>query len=377
MRTARFAPPSLPQPQQGFVLPVVLVLLALMMSVAIGVVWMLDQQRTSVALQRKQLQAQQDMQATEATLKYLLATRPFNNGGLAANVFSPTPLYQDDLNAKETLLLDGRWYQGVGQTRFSLQDQSGLAPLNYSNDELKLLDKLLASEGIAINERQHLMDTLNDYIDADDLKRLNGAESSDYRRAGLPPPANRSLQLPQELANVLDWQKYHLSKSAFLDKVAILRGGSWLNLNTSPVDVLRLHPSISQEVAQKIVDGRPWSSITTLNKSLKTNFPDANGESFFYTPGFVIRIRVQHPDYPLMRDQLIVLKRNHNLTPDKLVVDPNTPAPNLFDLSPWRIMYVLDYPVDRTAALPPVSKTGVELFSPPNLPATTGHTTKP
>ena len=376
MRTARFTPPSLPQPQQGFVLPVVLVLLALMMSVAIGVVWMLDQQRTSVALQRKQLQAQQDMQATEATLKYLLATRPLSTMGLATNVFSPSPLYQDTSSLKENLLLDGRWYQGIGQTRFSLQDQSGLAPINNTNDELKLLDKLLTTEGVAIGERQHLIDTLNDYIDTDDLKRLNGAESSDYRRAGLPPPPNRPFQLPQELTNVLDWQKYHWFRPSFLDKVTILKGGSWVNLNTSPAEILRLHPTINAELAQKIVNGRPWSSISSLNKALKLNLPEGNGEGFLYKPGYAIRIRLQNPDYPLVHDCFILLKRSHNLTSDR-ITDPNALSATLLNLSPWRIMYVLDYPVDRTAALPPVSKTGVELFSPPNLPATTGHTTKP
>ena len=183
--------------ETGFVLPVVLVLLAIMTGVIFGIVALTDNARKQTLQQKQQWQAEQEILATESIVKYLLAVHPLDSVGLDPTKIALKQLYQENspMTGKE-LLFDGRWYKGVGQAQFSLQDQIGLAPINYTDDETKLLDKLLALQGLKIDERQRLLDALADYIDPDDLKRLNGAEAADYRKAGMSPPANRPLQIP-------------------------------------------------------------------------------------------------------------------------------------------------------------------------------------
>ena len=364
------------KPQEGFILPVVIVLLAILMTVIVAIVEVTDRQRQTLIIQRQQLQAQQELLATEALLKYLLAVAPLNKRGLNTEVYSPLKVYQEDKATGRELLLDGRFYQGVGQAIFSLQDQSGLAPLNYVDDELHLLDQLLQQQGLNLTQRQQLIDTLGDYIDEDNLKRLNGAETKEYQRLGLAAPANRPLQSPQELANVFAWRDSGVLTADFLTKVTLIKGGAYVNVNTSPALLLSFYPKISPELAKRIVAGRPWSSVETLNERLGVALPVDSFKGLLVYPGTVIRLHIQHPQLPWGHDILLQLKRDHGVTPEK-IQDYGKAWFSQLELTPWRIKYVLDYPVDRTVAAPPVQQTQLKIFSTTYLsPATTDTHTK-
>ena len=68
---------------------------------------------------------------------------------------------------------------------------------------LDLLRKYLEVKGVDLNERDRMIDTLLDYVDPDDLPRLNGAESDqDYH------PRNALLQRIEELKEVKGWEKF-------------------------------------------------------------------------------------------------------------------------------------------------------------------------
>src|SRR5205823_15084230 len=85
------------------------------------------------------------------------------------------------------------------------QDARGLINLNFgSADDLFAL---LGLFGIPVEERSPLAAKLQDYIDADSLTRLNGAEAPQYGDAGLDPPANAPLRTPWEVRRILDWDK--------------------------------------------------------------------------------------------------------------------------------------------------------------------------
>lgn len=68
---------------------------------------------------------------------------------------------------------------------------------------LALLRKYLEVKGVDLNERDRMMDTLLDYVDPDDIPRLNGAEAGPGYE-----PRNALLQRIEELKLIPGWEKF-------------------------------------------------------------------------------------------------------------------------------------------------------------------------
>ena len=75
-----------------------------------------------------------------------------------------------------------RSYKGSRLT-LRVQDHGGLIDLNRGRPEQ--LSALFIAAGLDRNEAAALADAIADYRDTDSLRRLNGVEDEDYRRAGL------------------------------------------------------------------------------------------------------------------------------------------------------------------------------------------------
>lgn len=75
------------------------------------------------------------------------------------------------------------WLYGGGEIRAAVQDEGGKIDLNQGDETLFVA--LFQALGVAPDEAQALSDAIADYRDADDLRRPQGAEDFDYRRAGL------------------------------------------------------------------------------------------------------------------------------------------------------------------------------------------------
>ena len=89
-----------------------------------------------------------------------------------------------------------------GEVSVSVRDESGKIDLNRAPDAL--LKGLLVVLGLAPEEAGPLVDAIIDFRDPDQLTRLNGAEDSDYARAGLPYGAkDRRFEAIEELQRVL------------------------------------------------------------------------------------------------------------------------------------------------------------------------------
>jgi general secretion pathway protein K len=84
----------------------------------------------------------------------------------------------------------------------SVLDESGKIDINAA--AIELLKGLFLSAGLKDEEAVALVDAVQDWRDADDLRRLNGAEEPEYRAAGLKyKPANAPFQTIEELQLVL------------------------------------------------------------------------------------------------------------------------------------------------------------------------------
>lgn len=84
----------------------------------------------------------------------------------------------------------------------SALDESGKIDINAAANEL--LKGLFLSAGLKDEEAVALLDAVEDWRDADNLRRPNGAEEPEYRAAGLKyKPANAPFQTIEELQLVL------------------------------------------------------------------------------------------------------------------------------------------------------------------------------
>ena len=113
-----------------------------------------------------------------------------------------------------------------GELEVSIRNASGLLDLNKaSSDQLNRLFVLISDDP---EERNALVDRLNDWRDADDLRRLNGAEDKDYRAAGYDyTTAGKDLTSLEELAYVMGFDAARVNR---------LRPYVTLNSDTATVD---------------------------------------------------------------------------------------------------------------------------------------------
>ncbi len=188
--------------RRGFVLPVTVILLALI-SVAVSLMaHRSDQLRALVSASRQEQQASAAVQDTLAKALYLTSTL-YRRGSRMGDIE-----------------LDGRYYRTTNGIYVSFQDAAGLLNLRRasSND----LNGLLRALGVPDGKAATLSDTLLDYIDADSLVRLNGAEAADYDAAKLPPPRNAPLLMATELQRVDGWRELDdTTMRAVLDHVYV------------------------------------------------------------------------------------------------------------------------------------------------------------
>ena len=84
------------------------------------------------------------------------------------------------------------------KSEVKITDESGKLPINHNN--VQIWNLLFEEMGIDLSDAEILTDSLIDWMDQDDLKRLNGAEKDDYELDGKEyKPSNEMLKDFDEL----------------------------------------------------------------------------------------------------------------------------------------------------------------------------------
>lgn len=235
------------QSQRGFVLVLTLWVLVI---VALAAGYFAERVTRSVELAQQSnlnTRAMIDMASTRAELLYRLGTTSITVFGLGRD--------------GATIHLDNRPYQGFGNTTLQLQDNRGLLNLNAVEDET--LQRLLGLLGIPGEQRDHLIDTLRDFTDDDELHRLNGAEKDEYQARNLPAPPNRNLVSPWETRAIIGWRDApQLWQHDRLTRLTTTGVASGVNPNTASAEVLTTIPGVSDDIAQRIIAQRQLQTIT-------------------------------------------------------------------------------------------------------------------
>jgi len=347
---------------KGFVLVTTLWILA-MITIATTALALWTEQTLSLAREMQQkVQSEIDMQSTESTILYLLATQTFTVAGMTVTDYVYDPNGDLDslpfLPVGQEIPLDDRPYYGHKSARFALQDERGLLSLNIValSSELNTLlirraVRLLGLLGVKAELREPLISKLRDYADTDNDYRLNGAEEQHYQQRGLLLPANRALLKPMECLRVFGWAE---EKSLWKDGLwgqlttTALAGGT--NINTAPLLILKSIEGINATAAERIIESREeiaFFDTQTLSQSAGVYFSDDLFElGLNFYPSNFIRITLWHEKAEKMRQVHI------QLTP-------------LFDKgAPWIVDYAIELPLFDNYSKMTLNYAQTPLFQP-------------
>jgi general secretion pathway protein K len=112
-----------------------------------------------------------------------------------------------------------------------------------------ILRKYLENKGIDLNERDRMIDCLLDWVDPDNLVRLNGAEEGpDYH------PANTLLTRLDQLKRVKGWEKFTASPG--WDEELTLNSAGPLDLLWASRDVLLALPGMTDALVDQFLQVR-------------------------------------------------------------------------------------------------------------------------
>jgi hypothetical protein len=114
---------------------------------------------------------------------------------------------------------------------------------------LGILRRYLTNKGIDINELDHMIDCLLDWVDPDDLERLNGAEAKDDYR-----PPNHLLTRVEELKEIKGWEDF-TSKPGWDDDFTLNSSGP-VDLAWASRDVLLALPGMTEGLADRFLQFR-------------------------------------------------------------------------------------------------------------------------
>jgi len=161
--------------------------------------------------------------------------------------------------------------EGDGEEGYKarIEREGGRIDLNFVNEEL--LRSVLENAGLSREEAEALADAILDWRDEDDVPRPHGAEASYY--AGLPEP------LRPRNGNFLDVEELRAVRGVTPDlqtgifsKIFTVHGGSpRIDVNSAPIELLRLLPGFSPEGADRVVERRkesPFRSAAEISAFL-------------------------------------------------------------------------------------------------------------
>lgn len=292
-----------PDQQRGFVL---VLTLWVMVIVAIAAGYFAERVARSIELaqqSRQNTRAIIDMSGTRAEILYRLSTVSMTEYGLG--------------RGNTAIALDNRPNYGLGKTIIRLQDTRGLLNLNLTDDDR--MQRFLGLLGIPAEQRGPMIDTLRDFIDADKLHRLNGAEDDEYRALSLPPPPNRNLITPWEARRIIGWRNMpQLWQNGRLVELTTTSFSAGINPNTAPAEVLATLPGVTEEFAQTIIARRKLSPITQEGQIVEITSTPLNlgmGTGIIAIPSDSIRVTQSTQGLPWAIQYIIKLTPNNKDAP--------------------------------------------------------------
>jgi general secretion pathway protein K len=172
----------------------------------------------------------------------------------------------------------------------SIKDSNGLISLVTLN--INAFDRLLRNFGVPEERRRIILDSFLDWIDRDDLTRLNGAEKSYYEKEGKPLPRNYEIQFKEELSLIRGMDKELYKK---LSPYLTMCPNSGFNPNTAPPEVLRAYLDLEDNATFKtLLDFLSNNTLLSDTQLFQlTGKRIVIDEGTYYFPSYYFELKIQ------------------------------------------------------------------------------------
>ena len=189
------------------------------------------------------------------------------------------------VEGNQVVRIDGRPYSGeIGSGRydFRLLSESGKIDINKMTDLTGIvLKNLLVNQGTPDEDAAVIVDSILDWTDKDNLRRLNGAEDEYYLSLSVPYRAkNGPFDTVEELLLVKGMSADILfgdsERKGIVHYLTIYGTSSKVNINATPVEVLVALPGLTEDTLKRIVDQREAAEFTStqdIQAITGLNFP--------------------------------------------------------------------------------------------------------
>jgi hypothetical protein len=269
--------------QSGYVLVLVLAAIAMLALIGGRFAMRIDALREQTTTLASYAQGRLRAGNAAAVALYWISTRPVGPAG-----------FGDPL--QPTLRADDRPYVLDIGGELRLQDTRGLYPLNIVQRES--FAALLRLSGADASATDGYIDVLLDYGDTDNLKRLSGAERTEYSTMGLPPPRNDFLLSARELSRMPQWRD-HPELVAAIEPFVSTNRDSWFNPNTASRRVLQaMMPQARGEQIELFETLRAVTSFPGAGMASKATGLQFSSDALFFHTGDQYRLTVWAPGMP-------------------------------------------------------------------------------
>ncbi|OPY83069.1 MAG: putative type II secretion system protein K [Syntrophorhabdus sp. PtaU1.Bin153] len=179
------------------------------------------------------------------------------------------------VEGSEIVRTDGRLYRGqLGESRYSfaIMDESGKININTLTDANGIiLNNLLVNMGISGDDANTIVDSILDWKDDDNLRRLHGAEDDYYLSLPVPYRAkNDKFDTIEELLLVKGVTSDILfglgTRRGLIDFVTVYSTVSTINVNAAPREVLMALPDVTDTMADRIIEYREGTDLKTAQE---------------------------------------------------------------------------------------------------------------
>jgi general secretion pathway protein K len=185
-----------------------------------------------------------------------------------------------DIPQKDSIIIDesdvwktdGSAYRdkmGDGDYSVTIVDEGGKIDINTAPDIV--LRNLFKSIGVQDEDVDAIVDSIMDWKDPDDLRRLSGVESDYYMSLPTPYKAkNANFDTVEELILVKGISPDILfgtdKKRGIIDYLTVHSKQRRINVNAAPKEVLMAIPNMTSEIADAIIDYRKDKKINHINE---------------------------------------------------------------------------------------------------------------
>lgn len=325
------------QAQQGYVLLMVLAALAVMAYVVQRFADRNDQLRRNALDFSQYAQARAATSGALAATLYWNATRPMMPAGRG--------------DVRIQLRHDGQHYVTDQAAHVMVQDSRGLLPINGVSRQV--LRNFLVQDGIPLARAQAMIDVLDDYIDTDNLKRLNGAERAEYRALQLAGPRNDWLLSPRELERMPVWRDdpARLARWSRLFSSDITHP---INPATAPLPVLRaVMPTASPAQLDIVINLRRADQLRNGPSAQALTGLGFDSDDYYFGPGNEGRVTLWAAGLPRALEYNVRLLPAGELGPWVVTEQHTVVRPHFSDEAPPPVPFPLELAGRQLAASSP------------------------